>query len=368
MLLLGVYWRAVTTAPRTPLYDEHVALGGRMVEFAGHDLPVQYKGVIAESTAVRQGAGMFDVSHMARIRVMGEGTLDFLQWVTTNDLGKLSDGQGQYSILPNANGGAVDDIILYRLGEREFKVVLNAANHAKDLSHLREHDRWQVKIEDYTDSTAMIAVQGPAAVDRLADLCPEPALVREAPFFSTFDSEFAGVGCFAARSGYTGEDGYELQCAAGDASRLWRALLDAGVEACGLGARDTLRVEAGLPLYGHELTDEMSPLCAGLGWVVSKDKEFLGCSAFARVRQEGVTQKLQGLRLEGKRLPMPGMQVHVDGRQVGTVSSGVFSPLLGCGIAFAFLDPSVAHETPCALEFRGAMVAGTVVNKRFYKR
>ncbi|MGE0002404.1 MAG: glycine cleavage system aminomethyltransferase GcvT [Fimbriimonadaceae bacterium] len=358
----------MTTALQTPLHADHVALGGRMVEFAGYDLPVQYQGVIAESNAVRQGAGMFDVSHMARIKVTGGGAFDFLQWVTTNELNKLSDGHGQYSILPNAHGGAVDDIILYRLGGEEFKVVLNAANHAKDVAHLRAEDKWGVTIEDYTESTAMIAVQGPDAVNALAGLCPDPGLVRDTPFFGTFDADFAGVPCFAARSGYTGEDGYELQCQAGDASRLWRALLGAGVAACGLGSRDTLRVEAGLPLYGHELTDEMSPLCAGLGWVVSKDKEFLGSSEFARVREEGVPQKLQGIRLEGKRLPMPGMTVLVGGSQAGTVSSGVFSPLLDCGIAFAFLGPSVAHETPCEVEFRGSMVPGTVVNKRFYKR
>lgn len=358
----------MTTALQTPLHADHVALGGRMVEFAGYELPVQYQGVIAESNAVRQGAGMFDVSHMARIKVAGGWAFDFLQWVTTNDLNKLSDGHGQYSILPNSQGGAVDDIILYRLGAEEFKVVLNAANHAKDIAHLRAEDKWGVTIEDYTESTAMIAVQGPGAVDALVGLCPDPALVRDTPFFGTFGADFAGVPCFAARSGYTGEDGYELQCPAGDASRLWQALLGAGVAPCGLGSRDTLRVEAGLPLYGHELTDGMSPLCAGLGWVVSKDKEFLGSAEFARVREQGLPQKLQGIRLEGKRLPMAGMAVQVGGSKVGTVSSGVFSPLLDSGIAFAFLEPSVAHETPCEVEFRGSMVPGIVVNKRFYKR
>ncbi|MCW5937505.1 MAG: glycine cleavage system aminomethyltransferase GcvT [Fimbriimonadaceae bacterium] len=360
---------ATETVKTTPLHDEHVALGGRMVEFAGYSLPVQYKGVIAESKAVREGAGMFDVSHMARLEFHGPRTLEFLEWATTNDVAKLTAGQGQYSMLPNAQGGTVDDIILYRLGDDRFKMVVNAANHGKDVAHLQSLDTSGVEMRDYTNETAMIAVQGPRATEIVAALAgPDKGRVTEAAFFDAFDCTVAGVPCFAARSGYTGEDGYELQCAASDAPRLWKALLEAGVEPCGLGSRDTLRVEAGLPLYGHELSDDLSPIAAGLGWVVSKTKSFLGSEKIQNARKEGTPSKLQGVRLEGKRLPQPGMSVMVEGREVGKVSSGVFSPLLDCGIAFAFLEPTVALETSCHVEVRGTLVPGQVVNKRFFKR
>lgn len=353
---------------RTPLHDEHLALGGRMVEFAGYSLPVQYQGVIAESLAVRRGAGMFDVSHMARLRFWGGEALRFLQWATTNDVAKLGEGQGQYSMLPNERGGVVDDIILYRTGPEEFKMVVNAANHAKDVAHLKAMMPAGLGFEDYTSGTAMVAVQGPAAVEALAGLSDRGPAMAENAFFDTLDVRVAGVPCFAARSGYTGEDGYELQCPAADAPTMWQALLDAGVVPCGLGARDTLRVEAGLPLYGHELSDDLSPIAAGLGWVVSKEKEFLGSGPIAQARAEGTPRKLQGVRLEGKRLPQPGMAVLVGGEPVGEVTSGVFSPLLECGIAFAFLDRSVKQGTACAVDLRGSLVPGMVVNKRFYQR
>jgi aminomethyltransferase len=356
------------TALKTPLHDAHVGLGGRMVEFAGYSLPVQYAGVIAESKAVREGAGAFDVSHMARLRFTGPGALAFLEHVTANDVSKLEPGHGQYSLLPNADGGTVDDIIVYRIGDEDFKMVVNAANHAKDVAHLRSHLPNDVQMEDYTDETAMVAVQGPEAVRRLASLCSEPEQLKASPFFACFDTIVAGVPCFAARSGYTGEDGYELQCPASQAERLWRSLTTGDVAPCGLGSRDVLRVEAGLPLYGHELTDDLSPIAAGLGWVVSKTKPFLGSNAINRARAEGTPTKLQGVRLDSKRLPQPGMRVFVEGRDVGEVSSGVFSPLLDCGIAFAFLDPAVKLETPCEVDVRGARVPGTVVSKRFFKR
>lgn len=339
-----------------------------MVEFAGYDMPVQYSGVIAESKAVREGTGMFDVSHMARLIFTGDRVLEFLEHVTTNDVAKLGDGEGQYSMLPNAQGGVVDDIIVYRINEGEYRMVVNAANHAKDVAHLRAQNSFGVEMRDVTDQTAMIAVQGPKATEILAGLSDQPQALRDAGLFGVVNCSIAGIDCFAPRSGYTGEDGYELICLASDAERLWNALVDAGVVPCGLGSRDVLRVEAGLPLYGHELTDDLSPIAAGLGWVISKTKSFLGSEEINRVRAEGPSQKLQGVRLEGKRLPLPGMGVLVDGQAVGEVSSGVYSPLLECGIAFAFLNPSVKLETPCALDMRGKPEPGQVVSKRFFKR
>ncbi|MGV3615874.1 MAG: glycine cleavage system aminomethyltransferase GcvT [Fimbriimonas sp.] len=353
---------------RTPLHAQHIAAGGRMVPFAGYDMPVQYASIIAEARAVREGVGMFDVSHMARLTLTGEGVLAFLERVTSNDVAKLTPGNGHYSLLPNEQGGIVDDIIVYKISDTEYRMVVNASNHEKDVAWLRAHNAEGVQIEDDTDATAMIAVQGPTATETIAKISDAPDAFRNAPFFGVVEAKVAGIPVFAARSGYTGEDGYELICAAEDAPALWQALLDAGVAACGLGSRDTLRVEAGLPLYGHELTDELSPIAAGLGWVISKTKSFLGSDKINQDRAEGTPRKLQGIRLESKRLITPEMKVYVDGREVGEVSSGVVSPLLDRGVAFAFIDKDVKLETPCTIEVRGKQEPGTVVNKRFYVR
>lgn len=339
-----------------------------MVPFAGYDMPVQYAGILVESKAVREAAGMFDVSHMARLTFRGERAAEYLEWVTTNDISKLTREVGQYSLLPNFQGGLVDDIIVYRIDDTTFRMVVNASNHAKDVAWLQAQNGHGVEITDQTDETAMIAVQGPKAVETLAGLADNPERLRTAPAFGVFEGTIAGIAVFAARSGYTGEDGYELICSAGDAPKLWEALVEAGVTPCGLGSRDTLRVEAGLPLYGHELGDDLSPIAAGLGWVISKTKTFIGSDVINAARAAGTPRKLLGVRLEGKRLIEPGMKVYVEDREVGEVSSGVVSPLLGVGIAFAFLDRDIALGTSCAIEIRGRREPGTVVNKRFFKR
>lgn len=339
-----------------------------MVPFAGYEMPVQYEGIVAEAQAVRQAVGMFDVSHMARLTLTGERVLEFLEWVTTNDVSRLENRQGHYSLLPNFEGGCVDDIILYRLAPTEFRMVVNASNHAKDVSWLQSQNAHGVAIADRTEETAMIAVQGPQAVPLLRRLSDRSDDLGTAPAFGVVDCTIAGIPCFAARSGYTGEDGYELICAAADGVPLWDALRAEGVVPCGLGARDVLRVEAGLPLYGHELGDDLSPISAGLGWVVSKTKAFIGSERYAAARAEGTPQKLQGVLLTAKRLPTPGMTVLVDGRPVGTVSSGIYSPTLGVGAAFAFVDSAITQGAPCALDIRGRPEPGTIVNKRFYRR
>ena len=353
---------------KTPLHDEHVALGGRMVPFAGYDMPVQYTGVIAESKAVREGAGMFDVSHMARLWFRGEKTREFLEWVTSNDVSKLEDGRGQYSLLPNKNGGVVDDIIVYRIDPETFRMVVNASNHEKDVAWLRAQNDFGVEIEDETERTAMIAVQGPSAVSILQKLSDAKDALGDATAFGIVETEFAGISCFAARSGYTGEDGYELICRSDEAPKLWRALLDAGVTACGLGSRDVLRVEAGLPLYGHELNDELSPIAAGLGWVIGKSKSFIGSEHINRARAEGTPSKLVGIILEAKRLLAPEMTVYAYGRQIGQVSSGVFSPTLDRSLAFAFIERDIDLDTLCEVDVRGKLEPGKIVSKRFWKR
>lgn len=351
---------------RTPLFEAHQKSGGRMVPFAGFEMPVQYTGVIAESKAVRQSAGMFDVSHMARLWLRGDRVIEFLEHVTTNDISKLTDGQGQYSLLPNAEGGVVDDIIVYRVTSTVFRMVVNASNHAKDVEWLHAQNAFGVAIEDETASTSMIAVQGPNARDILTKLSGNSSL-QSSPLFGLTTIHIDNMEVFAPCSGYTGEDGFELICKNEDANQLWDVLIGAGVTPCGLGSRDVLRVEAGLPLYGHELNDTMSPLCAGLGWVISKTKSFIGSELAAQVRERGIPFKLIGIRLQSKRVASPDMEVFVDGNRVGTVSSGVYSPTLDCGIAFAFVDPSVTIGQACAIAIRGSMEPGLVVNKRFLK-
>lgn len=358
---------ATETVKRTPLHDQHVAAGGKIVPFAGYELPVQYTGIIAETNVVRTGVGMFDVSHMARLWFRGDRVVEFLEWVTANHIGGLVDGQGHYSLLPNDQGGLVDDIITYRVNETTFRMVVNAANHAKDVAWLRAQNKFGVEIDDETEETAMIAVQGPKAAEVLAGISDIPDQLRSAGLFQLSSGTIGGVKCFAPCSGYTGEHGFELICAASDAGRLWDALLAAGVVPCGLGSRDTLRVEAGLPLYGHELGDDMSPIAAGLGWVIKKDIPYLGSGIIEKARAEGTPLKLQGIRLDAKRLTSPGMKVFVEGREVGEVSSGVVSPTLDCGIAFAFLEASVKLKTPCEVDIRGRREPAMVVSKRFLK-
>jgi aminomethyltransferase len=351
----------------TPLHDAHVRLKARLVPFAGFDMPVQYTGIIAEAKAVRTSCGMFDVSHMGRLGIAGEDSLAFLERVTTNDVSKLTPMSGQYSLLPNDRGGCVDDIILYRL-DSGFQMVVNASNHAKALAWLKSHVTGDVCIDDVTDQTCMIAVQGPLSVQILSELGGFGGTLSSMPTFGVVRVTVNGILIQAARSGYTGEDGFELICGAEDAERVWDLLLDAGVTPCGLGARDTLRVEAGLPLYGHELSDEISPIAAGLGWVVSKTKSFIGSDEMNRVRDAGPSQRLVGIRLGLKRLISPGTEVLVDGQSVGAVTSGIVSPTLDTALALAYVDASVRFGTECSLDLRGKLESGIVVNKRFYKR
>lgn len=331
-------------------------------------MPVQYTGILAEAEAVRTSVGIFDVSHMARLDIRGVGALAFLEHVTSNDVSKLEDGRGQYSLLPNAAGGTVDDVIVYRLSKDDYRMVVNASNHEKDLAWLMGHDALDVTISDVTAETFLVAVQGPKAVELVASLAADAEAIVSAPFFGTVATTLAGIPVFAARSGYTGEDGYEITGPADQAEALWSALIRGGATPCGLGSRDTLRVEAGLPLYGHELSDELSPIAAGLGWVVSKSKRFIGSDAINRAREEGVPRRLMGVALGSRRLIPSGAAVLVDGQPVGEISSGVVSPTLGRAIAFAFIDARVAKGTACEVDLRGRAEPGEIVDKRFLKR
>jgi aminomethyltransferase len=339
-----------------------------MVPFAGWEMPVQYASVIQENKAVREGAGMFDVSHMARLVLKGDRVFEYLEHITANDVSKLTDNTGQYSLLPNDQGGCVDDIIVYRLEANKYAMVVNASNHQKDLNWMLKQNSFDVEIKDETNETAMIAVQGPRAVGLLAEHSDAFEEITKAPMFGVVQAQIGGVDCMCCRSGYTGEDGFELICGADEAATLWHELLELGVVPCGLAARDALRVEAGLPLYGHELNDELSPIAAGLGWVISKTKSFIGSDIINRARAEGTPKKLHGIKLDSKRLLSPGMKVYVGGNEVGEVCSGVFSVVLDCGIGFAFVDSSIPLNTPCEVDIRGRKEPATIVNKRFVKR
>ncbi|WP_114312096.1 glycine cleavage system aminomethyltransferase GcvT [Thermus caldifontis] len=330
----------------TPLYQAHLRHGGRMVEFAGYALPLQYTSIVEEHLFVRRGAGLFDVSHMGEFLIRGPGALAFLQWATVNDTARLKVGRAQYSMLANAQGGVVDDVYLYRLAEEEYLMVVNAANIAKDFAHLQELARgYSVELTDVSEETALLALQGPKAASLLQGLTDADLSQRKKN--DVFRAQVAGRPARLARTGYTGEDGFELFLAPGDAEVVFEALLAAGAKPAGLGARDTLRLEAGFPLYGHELTDAVNPLCTPWAWVVKREKDFHGKEAMLATP---CADKLIGLVLEVG-IPREGYRVYSGDRAVGWVTSGGYSPLLEKGIALAYVEKEA--EGPFVVEVRG---------------
>jgi len=330
-----------------------------MVPFGGWEMPLAYPaGTLAEHRACRTAAVAFDVSHLGTVRVVGPGVGDRLQAAFTNDLGKVGPGRAQYThLLDEADASVVDDIIVWWVGEDRFDVMPNASNTDRVVAALGEG------AVDVTDERAVIALQGPHARKRLHTLSPEAADVgrfRLRPF------RWEGVDCLAAGTGYTGEDGVEVAVPAERAEALWAAVLGAGFEPAGLGARDTLRLEAGLPLHGHELGPGITPLQAGLGWVVSWTKgPFRGREALAAEKERGVHRRLRGLAVEGRRPPREHQPVLVDGEAVGEVTSGNFSPVLGHGIALAFLPPAVEEGTEVSIDSRGSSLAARIVPTPF---
>ena len=345
----------------TPLHAAHLRAGARMVPFGGWDMPVQYTGLRAEHTAVRERAGVFDVSHMGEFRVSGPGAEAFLQHVTTNDISKLRAGRAQYNWLPGETGGLIDDIYVYRVGEEEFLLVVNASNIAKDWAHLqRQLPAEGVTLQDESAQTALLAVQGPQAEALLQGVTDTDLSARKKNAY--FQARVLGLPVWLARTGYTGEDGFEIFADAGDAEPLWDGLLGLGIVPAGLGARDTLRLEAGFPLYGHEFSDDLHPLSSGYGWVV-KDKLHLG---HEHLRLPSA-QKLIGLRLE--RVPVRGgYPVKLDGQVVGHVTSGSSSPTLGHPIAAALVEAHAAGAEHFTVEVRGKDHDATRMEMPFYKR
>ncbi|WP_027881991.1 glycine cleavage system aminomethyltransferase GcvT [Meiothermus rufus] len=347
----------------TPLHPAHLALGARMGPFAGFEMPIQYTSITSEHLAVRGWVGLFDVSHMGEFWIRGPQALAFLQFATLNDVSRLKVGRAQYSMLPNAQGGVVDDIYLYRTGEEEYLMVVNAANIEKDWAHLQAlAEGFRVSLEDASDFFALLAVQGPRAVATLQKLCEVELENRKKN--DTFMGRLVGKWVRFARTGYTGEDGYEIFVAPDEVGAVWQALLDAGATPCGLGARDTLRLEAGFPLYGHELTDQTNPLCTPLAWVVKTQKDFYGKGALL---EAPCPRRLVGLLVEGG-VPREGYRVWQGEREVGVLTSGTHSPVLKKGIAMAYVDSSLATlGTSLEVEIRSRRTEAKVVEMPFIR-
>jgi len=366
----------VTTAQlkETPLAASHRKDGARMVDFAGWNMPVQYRSIIQEHQAVRRKVGLFDVSHMGEFTVSGAGAPEFLQYVIANDLRKLSrPNMALYTQFVMPDGGTVDDLIVYRR-RNDFLLVVNASNIEKDWNWVSSHaGRFNdVKLDNVSDETALLALQGPSAAPLFKELVGE--VVDSLHPFAYEEGTAGGIKVGFGRTGYTGEDGFEIFVDPDRAAQLWELLLDRGrpygIEPCGLGARDTLRLEAGLPLYGHELDEKTSPLESGLGWSVKLDKgDFLGREALLRQQTEGLKKVCVCLRVEGKALPRQGYPVLKDGQPVGAVSSGSQGIFVGYPIAMAFVPPSCSTVgSALAVEIRNAPAPATVVRRPFYKR
>jgi len=351
---------------RTALYEEHVALGARMVPFAGWEMPVQYGGIIEEHRAVRSSAGVFDVGHMAEFRVFGFEAFDFLQRTLTNDLHRISElGQAQYTLMLDDEGHIIDDLIVYHTGDLEYMIIANAGNHESDFAWLVEHAPAELELVDESARTSLIALQGPQALHVAGELAG-PGFVPP-PRFTIAEASLDGVPVLLARTGYTGEDGVEIVSGARHAAALWRAILSfPEVTPAGLGARDTLRLEMGYPLYGSDMDRTIDPISAGLGWVVPKDKTgYIGAEPVAGIRESGPTTKLVGLLAEGG-IPRHGYAVLHEGVQVGKVASGTFSPTLETGIATAYVSADLAAPgTRLDVEVRKKTVPATVVKPPF---
>lgn len=351
------------------MYDAHVRAGARMVDFAGWEMPVQYGGILEEHRAVRSRAGLFDVSHMGEIEVRGAKALDACQKVTSNDVSRLRDGQAQYSLLMLPTGGVVDDIVLHRLAQDRFLLCVNASNRERDFEWIRENVK-DADVVDRGDEYAQLALQGPTATATLATLTAAP--LGQIPRFAFVEGNVADRSCLIAHTGYTGEDGWELYCAPEDAAALWEAILTARedeVVPAGLGARDTLRLEAALPLYGHELSADTSPFEARLGWVVKLDKgDFIGREALLRQKADGVARRLIGLQLRQSGVPRAEYHILRDEHRLGSVTSGTMSPTLGKGIALGYVDASEGEGgAVLAVEIRGRAVPAEVVSLPFYR-
>lgn len=388
-------------ALRTKLYDWHVAHGARMVDFAGWDMPVQYTSIVEEHTAVRTAAGLFDISHMGRLSFGGDGALPLIQRVFTNNAATMKDMQVRYGLICNDQGGIRDDVLVYRW-PYGWAMVVNASNRTKIVDWLADSQRTpdiqlcdqtgrvvgtiapdtgddlvqglgivlpkNVQIQDQTLQTCMVAVQGPKAIELCRGITEADA--GDLAYYYATPSQYRGQPCVVSRTGYTGEDGLEIMLSANLGVTLWEELIARGVKPCGLGARDTLRLEAAMPLYGHELSEEIDPFQAGLTWAVKLDKgEFRGRDALRKLRDDPTRRQRVGLELQGKRIAREGAKVLAGGKEIGIVSSGTFGPTVNKSIAMAYIDASHrAVGSECIIDIRGKEEPARVVALPFYKR
>jgi aminomethyltransferase len=345
------------TLLRTPLYERHVAAGGRMVPFAGWEMPVQYEGVIAEHRAVRTDCGVFDVSHMGELEIEGPRAHGLLQGLLSNDLDRVEPGDAQYTLLTNERGGIIDDLIAYRLDPHRYLLVVNASNREVAFEWLREHEIRGSDVRDVSDEYALLAVQGPRALERLG--------LPEAPAFTWQEGELDGIECMVNYTGYTGESGVELMTMADDGAALWDAVVARGAVPAGLGARDTLRLEVCYPLHGNDIGPDTDAISAGLGWTCALDKEFTGADALRGIKERGPERRLAPFVMDEKAIPRQGMPV-VEG---GEVTSGTHSPMLEVGIGMAYVPAELAEAgSKITIDVRGSERHAHVVKKPIYKR
>lgn len=359
------------TDKRTALYQKHVDLGAKMVPFAGFEMPVQYSGVTEEHFAVREKAGLFDVSHMGQFFVEGPAAKDLLQFVTTNNLDALEDGKAQYSCLPNGNGGIVDDLIVYRMADEKYFVVVNASKIDKDWNHIQKYnEKFGAKMTNASDEMSLLAIQGPKAVEILQKLTETN--LAEIPYYHFTVGAVAGVqDVIISNTGYTGSGGFEIYFKNEDAEKLWDEILKAGENEglipCGLASRDTLRLEKGFCLYGNDIDDSTSPLEGGLGWITKFDKDFVDKDFLAKQKEEGVTRKLVGFEMQEKAIPRHDYPVvDAEGKTIGKVTSGTMSPMKKVGIGLAYVDkPHFKTGSEIFIQIRNKNVAAKVVKLPF---
>jgi aminomethyltransferase len=367
--------RSTTTQlKRTPLYEQHRALGARLVEFGGWEMPVQYSGILQEHEAVRSRAGLFDVSHMGEIKVEGPAAGAFLQYLVPNDVSRLVVGQALYTQLCLPDGNTIDDLLVYHLAEMHYMLVVNAANIAKDFAWVQEQAKnfQDVRVTDQSDTTALVALQGPLAQGILQQLTEVD--LAKIGYYHLASGPVDGINCIISRTGYTGEDGFELYCAPADVVRLWNDLLGAGkaqgLLPAGLGARDTLRLEAGYCLYGHELNEQTNPLEAGLGWSVKLNKgDFIGRAALLKIKEEGVERKLIGVEMLERGICRAEYVIYANEHPIGSLTSGAPSPTLHKNIGMGYVV--AAHAVVgrrIDIDIRGRRTAAQIVALPFYKR
>jgi aminomethyltransferase len=354
---------------RTPLYEWHKARGARLIDFAGWEMPVYYEGIVAEHQATREKAGMFDLSHMGEIEVKGPDALEYLQSVMTNDVSAITDGQAQYSVMCYENGTIVDDLLITKLPDR-YMLVVNASNIDKDFNWLKSHIKGRVEVVDRSDEFSIIAVQGPKSEDIIAEVYGES--LRNLLYYHAVELDYQGKKnvVLLSRTGYTGEDGFEILLPNEFALETWNKLFDAGekygLTPVGLGARDTLRMEMKFALYGHDISDQTNPLEAGLGWVVKLDKEFVGAPVLRSIKEKGLERKLVAFEMVDRGIPRQHCPVVIDGKPVGEVTSGNVSPSTGKSVGLAYVPTAYSKiGTEIAIDIRGKILKAIIVKAPF---